>query len=498
MLNPEVKEGDKIVLVYMKGESGMAPGTKGTVRRVVNDPFEIDGKIIEVDWENNRVLSIVSSEDLWMLESEVEKKTIKEEISEQKLPKDPNPCNSLTEGKEFCQKLSNILKGGYGGTGSKTFKKKSYKTFGKIREEGFGLNTDVEILEPGNKLFDDRIYELKRFFQLLTKYGACSKMRNEIKKDILSVKGKGLKMLSYDGEYSILNRIDTHYSVQAYILTLIAKDLNFNLLDTYDAKQIMEEVDSFILSEPNRIKDKLNSLIENESESMVNSLLYSSIKGGRIELSAIKSFEKLGFKVYNFANDFGFVDYFGVDILVEKDGKIHPVQISTQRKFNPEITKYNDSDCECWMVYKDMNSGKFRKETIMEQSDKKISENENYHWKDWESVQDVLGKPNQDLYDFFEELRMSGVINMLESAGFIYSGADYLKSFIQSEKYGNYYEEDFEKLYDLAEKAKNTMIRLTFDSLNKKEIEPTLENMNREIRKLSSQALKSFIMRKGT
>jgi hypothetical protein len=305
-------------------------------------------------------------------------------------------------------------------------------------------------------------------------------------------------MLSYDGEYSILNRIDTHYSVQAYILTLIAKDLNFNLLDTYDAKQIMEEVDSFILSEPNRIKDKLNSLIENESESMVNSLLYSSIKGGRIELSAIKSFEKLGFKVYNFANDFGFVDYFGVDILVEKDGKIHPVQISTQRKFNPEITKYNDSDCECWMVYKDMNSGKFRKETIMEQSDKKISENENYHWKDWESVQDVLGKPNQDLYDFFEELRMSGVINMLESAGFIYSGADYLKSFIQSEKYGNYYEEDFEKLYDLAEKAKNTMIRLTFDSLNKKEIEPTLENMNREIRKLSSQALKSFIMRKGT
>ncbi len=31
MMNPEVKEGDKIVLVYMKDEQGMTPGTKGAV-----------------------------------------------------------------------------------------------------------------------------------------------------------------------------------------------------------------------------------------------------------------------------------------------------------------------------------------------------------------------------------------------------------------------------------------------------------------------------------
>jgi len=498
MLNPEVKEGDKIVLVYMKGESRMSPGTKGTVKSVGEDPFEVNEKIIEVKWENGSSLALVTSEDLWMLESDVENKSIKEEITEQKLPSDPNPCNSLSEGKEFCQKLSNILKNGRGGAGAKTFKKKSYETFGKLREEGFGKNTEIELLEPGNKLFDERIDELKRFFGLLTKYNACSKMRNEIKKDILNVKGKGLKMISSDEEYSVLNRLDTHYSAQAYILTLIAKDLDFYLIDTYDNSQIIEEVDLFILSKPHRIKDKLNSLIDNESKSIEDSLLYSSIKGGRVELSAVKAFEKLGYKVYNFANDFGFVDYFGVDMLVEKDGKIHPVQVSSQRKFNPEIVKYNDSDCECWMVYKDRNSGKFRKETIMEQTEGgQIVESKKYHWRDWAEVQDVLGPRNKDIYNFFEALRTSGVINMLESTNFIYSGADYLKSIIQHEKYGNYNEEEFEELYDLAEKAKHTMIGLAFDSLEKKEIEPTLENMNSEIRQLARLALRSFIMRKS-
>jgi len=133
MMNPELKEGDKIVLVYMKDEQGMAPGTKGVVTRVTEDPFEKDEQLISVDWENGRTLSIVSSEDLWMMDSED-----KEPIQEQKLPNDANPCDSIGEGSEFCKKLSNILKSGRGGKGAKLFKKKSYDTFTKLRDEGFG------------------------------------------------------------------------------------------------------------------------------------------------------------------------------------------------------------------------------------------------------------------------------------------------------------------------------------------------------------------------
>ena len=822
MMNPEVKEGDKIVLVYMKDEQGMTPGTKGVVTRVTRDPFEEDDLLISVDWENGRPLSIVSAEDLWMLDSDE-----KEPIQEQKLPNNANPCDSIGEGSEFCKKLSNILKSGRGGKGAKLFKRKSYETFTKLRDEGFGKGMEVQTLEPGNPFFDARIDELKKFFGLLTKYNACSKMRNDIKNDIINVKKKQLKMITDDEEYSILNRLDTHYSGQAYILTLLAKDLDFYMIDTYDNDQIIEEVELFILNKPHRIKDKINTLMDDEKGNVVDTLSYSKIKGGRVELGAVKAFEKLGYTVYNFATDFGFVDHFGVDMLVEKDGEIHPVQVSSQRKFNPEIAKYNDMDCECWMVYQDRNSGKFRKETIMEQSkedvtkklidnniepsiiddllgsltdeditdlvmrnldrklfkggdkeknvrdyfekyiksladrteqdpnddfdvedeflyggeepekskigrkqfksellplqvellklqedvkktgkaiavvfegrdsagkgstikrmveyldpkyyniialgiptkeerqdwfgryekhiepgkinffdrswynrgivepvmgysseeeyidfmenvndfeqslidrgielvkfwlsitpetqkkrfqmrkasplkywkfspndeksidkwdkyteyknkvlkqtkeakpwtvvdtndkragilnafrhllkvvdyegkeeenvgsvypevvttikEKEMTEAGNHHWTDWQRVSDVLGRENKILYDFFEKLRLSSVMNMLESTHFIYSGSDYLRRYIQFNQYENYDEDKYEELYDAADEAKHAMIRLSIESLERKGKETSLENINSEVKLLARQALQAFIMMK--
>ncbi len=397
MMNPELKEGDKIVLVYMKDEQGMTPGTKGVVTRVTEDPFEKGEQLISVDWENGRSLSIVSSEDLWMMDSED-----KEPIQEQKLPNDANPCDSIGEGSEFCKKLSNILKSGRGGKGAKLFKKKSYDTFTKLRDEGFGKGMEVQTLEPGNPLFDARIDELKQFFGLLTKYNACSKMRNDIKNDIINVKKKQLKMITDEGEYSILNRLDTHYSGQAYILTLLAKDLDFYLIDTYDNDQIIEEVDLFILSKPHRIKDKINTLMDDEKGNVEDTLSYSKIKGGRVELGAVNAFKKLGYTVYNFATDFGFVDHFGVDMLVEKDGEIHPVQVSSQRKFSPEIAKYNDSDCECWMVYKDRNTDKYRKETIFEQTKDDLVSKVEDEDIDVSLIQDLVSQlTDEDITDLF-------------------------------------------------------------------------------------------------
>lgn len=397
MMNPELKEGDKIVLVYMKDEQGMTPGTKGVVTRVTEDPFEKGEQLISVDWENGRSLSIVSSEDLWMKDSED-----KEPIQEQKLPNDANPCDSIGEGSEFCKKLSNILKSGRGGKGAKLFKKKSYDTFTKLRDEGFGKGMEVQTLEPDNPLFDARIDELKQFFGLLTKYNACSKMRNDIKNDIINVKKKQLKMITDEGEYSILNRLDTHYSGQAYILTLLAKDLDFYLIDTYDNDQIIEEVDLFILSKPHRIKDKINTLMDDEKGNVEDTLSYSKIKGGRVELGAVNAFKKLGYTVYNFATDFGFVDHFGVDMLVEKDGEIHPVQVSSQRKFSPEIVKYNDSDCECWMVYKDRNTDKYRKETIFEQTKDDLVSKVEDEDIDASLIQDLVSQlTDEDITDLF-------------------------------------------------------------------------------------------------
>lgn len=63
--NQELNVGDKIMCYHMEGETSVSPGTKGTVTKVGRDPFERDGKIIEVDWENGSKLALVSTVDVW-------------------------------------------------------------------------------------------------------------------------------------------------------------------------------------------------------------------------------------------------------------------------------------------------------------------------------------------------------------------------------------------------------------------------------------------------
>ena len=66
-LNPTLKEGDRVVCYHMDGETGVPPGTQGTVRRISRDPFEPNGDelIIEVNWDNGSTLALVSSTDAW-------------------------------------------------------------------------------------------------------------------------------------------------------------------------------------------------------------------------------------------------------------------------------------------------------------------------------------------------------------------------------------------------------------------------------------------------
>ena len=90
-LNPKLKEGDKVVCYHMDGETGVPPGTKGTVRRVSRDPFEPNGdeSIIEVNWDNGSTLALVSSTDAW--------KKVFKEIQEQTLSPEYNFFNANPE-----------------------------------------------------------------------------------------------------------------------------------------------------------------------------------------------------------------------------------------------------------------------------------------------------------------------------------------------------------------------------------------------------------------
>jgi hypothetical protein len=70
--NPKLKEGDRIMLFHMEGESSVAPGTKGTVVHVSRDPFEsdTDSEIYRVKWDNGSTLSLLSVTDVWTKISE--------------------------------------------------------------------------------------------------------------------------------------------------------------------------------------------------------------------------------------------------------------------------------------------------------------------------------------------------------------------------------------------------------------------------------------------
>ena len=65
-LNPKLVKGDRIMCLHMDGETSVPPMTTGTVRSVVRDPFEDDGEIINVNWDNHSTLGLLSITDSWV------------------------------------------------------------------------------------------------------------------------------------------------------------------------------------------------------------------------------------------------------------------------------------------------------------------------------------------------------------------------------------------------------------------------------------------------
>lgn len=67
MYNPKLSVGDRVVCYAMEDEISVPPGTKGTVKNIVRDPFEPDSEIISVEWDNGSTLALLSSHDRWKL-----------------------------------------------------------------------------------------------------------------------------------------------------------------------------------------------------------------------------------------------------------------------------------------------------------------------------------------------------------------------------------------------------------------------------------------------
>lgn len=62
MINPELKKGDRIVLLQMSGESSVPDGTHGTVYSVDK---VFDDVQYGVEWDNGSKLALLSDTDMW-------------------------------------------------------------------------------------------------------------------------------------------------------------------------------------------------------------------------------------------------------------------------------------------------------------------------------------------------------------------------------------------------------------------------------------------------
>lgn len=93
MINPELKVGDRIICYAMEDEISVPPGTKGIVKGITRDPFEPDGKIISVSWDNGSTLALLSNHDRWKL--------AKQKIQEQPNRNDDPHGNFMANNREL-------------------------------------------------------------------------------------------------------------------------------------------------------------------------------------------------------------------------------------------------------------------------------------------------------------------------------------------------------------------------------------------------------------
>lgn len=276
----------------------------------------------------------------------------KKVISEAKFaPRDL--CNSFSYLSPFCKKVENILKDGKTGGRGNNMVNLSKEFFNKvIKNEGYFKTVT---LTPPHPEFRERIEQLEHLNTILRRYNSCPEIIKAIEKDIKVLPEKKLKMVVDDqGQYSLLNRLDTHYSAKAYLMTTLISthvdipNKELNLLSNDDIREILKDVltDTHV----EKVSQILNHLILTDpkfKDYLFSALNYSRDSGNKVESQVItKLKEKFGANnVIEFAGDYDFVDYFGIDAILIHNGHAHPIQISSSAK-NPKIFNFYSEGCQ--------------------------------------------------------------------------------------------------------------------------------------------------------
>lgn len=137
-------------------------------------------------------------------------------------------------------------------------------------------------------------------------------------------------------------------------------------------------------------------------------------------------------------------------------------------------------DVDKWMMEDDFNELKNRKKKITEGDHSKVVKN-SYLFK---TVKLVL------MDSFLVNLRKSGIVNMYQSAPYLYMGRDRIEHEL---KYSNKENEYIDKVLDMADEVQAELINSAIKLLEKKGIEPDLSDINRTLRTLSKDIVEMYI-----
>lgn len=542
-MNPRVKEGDRIVCIYMNDQYSPVPGgTGGVVTSVSDDPESIGEKIIDVEWDNGRSLSLISSEDIWLKSEDLPKKDhqLSESIEELNIKLSDNEINP--------EDLEDLI---------------SQLTDEDVNDL-FLRNLDRKLLKSGDKSENVRKYISKYLDSLQARgsveqdpsddynvedeflYGGVepekSKIgRKQFKKELIPLQVELLKLQEHVKETGKPVVVVMEGRDSAGKGSTIRK-----MTEYLDPKYY--NVVALGIATPEERKDWFGRYEKHIEPGKITFFDRSWYNRGIVEPVMGYGTEEEYFDFMENVNGFeqSLIDRgvelfkFWLSITPQTQQKRFELRKNSPLKywkFSPNdeksIDKWDDyteykekvlkqtKEAQPWTVVdtNDKRAGTLNLlRHILQNVDYKGKDESNFGVKFPEVVTTVNESKNPTLdelvklkeifkstnekifFDFLTKIRDSGLVNMFDSTQFLVSGSEYLKKFIEMEELkGREFDEDMvEELLDLAEQTKSELVMAAFSLIEDEgDNDYSTNNINRKLRTITSQALRYYIMMYG-
>ena len=531
-INPKLEIGDRVVLISMEDPySPVTAGNKGTVIGVGHDPWSTE-PLYYVKWDNGRTLNLVGDEDVWMKdESNVNES--KEGLINVLSSNDIDPSemddllSQLPDEEVTDLAVRNLerkfLKSGNPRTNARKYLEKlvnSVKSREKTGDEDDDYNVEDEFVYGGEEPEKSSIGKKRFKRELLPLQAELLKLQEHIKET-----GKSIAVV-FEGR-DTAGKGSTIRTLTKYLDPKFFNVVALGIPTPEERKDWFGRYKQHI--EPGKITFFDRSWY---NRGIVEPVMGYGEEGEYEEfMSTVNDFEKSlvssGVDLYKF----------WLSITPKTQEKRFNLRKSSPLKYW-KFSPNDEKSLEKWDDYTEYKEKVFdisRGEvpwTVVDSNDKRVGslnllrhilKNSDYPDKNEGVIGDTypesittinenfidemkpllpLLQMDKDKYvfDFLKALRDSGIVNMMQSPDFTWSGRDFLEKYLKIQELQDSYqqiddEDEEENLLFLAQKSQQVMIQVAIRNLMDRDVELSTNNINRELRKLGPLAFKYFVMK---